>query len=116
MFDAVGTFTARIMPLMSGEGESQKGLAEARKRRLYVGKSVTFDGQKWVFEQLDDDVEAQVRNYNETRDPESNEVDVKNIDSFVISLKPPKGDDEMQFFGFSDKVTKFVGGKKCDVE
>jgi hypothetical protein len=114
MFDAIGVFTASITPLMPGEGESQKGLAEARKRRLYVAKNITFDGQKWVFEQLDDDVEAKVRNYNETRDATSAEVDVKNIDSFLVSLKPPKGDDEMKFFGFTDKVVKFVGGKNCE--
>jgi len=116
MFDAVGVFTVSITPLMAGEAESQKGQNDARKRKLYVAKSVTFDGQKWVFEQLDDDLEAQVRNYNETRDPGSIEVDDKNIDSFMVSLKPPKGDGEMEFFGFPDKVVKFSGVKKCDVE
>lgn len=116
MFDAEGVFTVSITPLMAGEAESQKGQNDARKRRLYVAKSVTFDGQKWVFEQLDDDVEAQVRNYNETRDLGSIEVDDKNIDSFMVSLKPPQRDDEMKFFGFPDKVVKFAGVKKCDVE
>src|SRR6202008_2128674 len=34
MFDAAGVFTARIVPLLIGEGESKKGLVEARNRKL----------------------------------------------------------------------------------
>jgi len=92
-------------------------MEEARKRRLSVSKRITFDCRKWVFEGLDDDVEAAMRTY-EGRDSGSdeNELDAKHIDSFSITLKPPKGFDQMQFFKFSNKLVNFADVKKCDVE
>ena len=115
MFDAKGTFNLRIMPLMIGEEDSQRGLAEARARRLYIPHTVKFEhGQNWIFDQFDDEVDAHVQGYNATRDKGSGEIDKGKITGYSVSLTPNKEYDEMQYFGFSDRSVSVFNVKKCE--
>ena len=104
-------FAVQIIPVMTGETE-----LEARKRNLFVPKTVKFDDQKWAVEPLDDDVEALFRFYNKAPEHASDKLDLKNIDSFTITLDPPKENDELQYLGFQGKSVKITGATKCYVE
>jgi hypothetical protein len=103
-------FAAQIIPVMTGETES-----EARTRNLFVPKTVTFDGQKWSVEPLDDDVEAHLRFYNEAPEHADSKLGMKNIDGFAITLEPPKENGELQYLAFQQRSVK-VGVGRCDGE
>jgi hypothetical protein len=113
MLDAKGMFVAKILPMISGET-----LADAAKREgLTMSKHFTFAREEWIDDELDDDVDAQVRTYNdEAREQKKDQVDLNKIEGFVISLIPPPTVNDMKYFRFSDKLTSSVRPPKCGVQ
>jgi hypothetical protein len=110
MFDARGSFVVKIVPMITGES-----LSDANKREaLTMTKVATFEGGAWVYNGFDEDVRAQVQAYNEgARENRKSEVDASKIRGLAISLLPPEGYKEMQYFRFRAKEVTLAGAQKC---